>query len=79
MFLLGLQNEQVDWDNIDANVLKDHLYRVQKISSKDYNFRIVEASTILNKEEAVRSSLISFQKLNPIKVKVSSIGVIEKL
>ncbi|CAM1333762.1 type II CRISPR RNA-guided endonuclease Cas9 [Tenacibaculum aestuariivivum] len=79
MFLLGLQNDEVDWNNIDTNLLKDNLYRVQKISSKDYNFRIVEASTILNKEEAVRSSLISFQKLNPIKVKVSSIGVIEKL
>ncbi|ALU74298.1 hypothetical protein AUW17_02995 [Tenacibaculum dicentrarchi] len=52
------------------------MYRVQKISSKDYNFRIVEASTILNKEEAVRSSLINFQKLNQIKVRVNRKTVI---
>ncbi|MCI2228509.1 type II CRISPR RNA-guided endonuclease Cas9 [Polaribacter sp. MSW13] len=80
LFLLGVDENEIDWEKPDNNLLNRYLYRVQKISSKDYNFRKVEASTILNKIEAIRiKSIPSFQNLKPIKVKLNSIGKIVKL
>jgi CRISPR-associated endonuclease Csn1 len=39
MFLLGLKEEEVNWANPDYEVLKEHLFRVQKLTSGDYFFR----------------------------------------
>jgi CRISPR-associated endonuclease Csn1 len=53
------------------------LYRVQKISDGDYSFRHHLASGLNNKHEEIRiSSMKKWTKLNPIKVKVTEIGVI---
>lgn len=75
MFLIGLDTSEIDWSNIDQELLSDHLYRVQKLSSKDYNFRHHKAATILNNTEVIRiKSLGKFSELSPQKVDVSSSG-----
>ncbi len=79
MFLLGLNEDEIGWDNPDYGLLKNHLYRVQKLSSKDYTFRKVNASTIVDKNEAIRNkSVASFISLSPIKIRLNSIGRINK-
>ena len=80
MFLLGLTD--IDYnDSLKNNIfLSKYLFRVQKISDGDYSFRHHLASTVTNKNEEVRiTSMKKYQELNPIKVKVSNIGKIEKL
>ena len=75
VFLLGLKETEIDWGNVDYPVLSGHLYRVQKLSSKDYYFRHHKASTIINKDEEIRvKSLRRFKELTPIKVKVTPSG-----
>lgn len=84
MFLIGLSEEEINWENIDYNILNEHLYRVQKTSKKEksfeFNFRASIASSLDNKNQEV--SIQSFKKwieVNPIKVKVSVSGKISKI
>jgi CRISPR-associated endonuclease Csn1 len=84
MFVVGLNEDEINWDSIDYNLLNRHLYRVQKTSKKEksfeFNFRLAIASSLDNKNEEI--SIQSFKKwieLNPIKVKTSVSGKIEKL
>lgn len=82
-FLLGLKDENIDWDNLDYKIITQHLYRVQKTSKKENSFEFIfrhaNAATLDNKDQEI--SIQSFKKwidLNPIKVRVSVIGKIEK-
>lgn len=84
MFVVGLDEDEINWDLIDYNLLNQHLYRVQKTSKKEksfeFNFRLAIASSLDNKNEEI--SIQSFKKwieLNPIKVKISVSGKIQKL
>ena len=84
MFILGLNNEEVNIDSIDFDLINQHLYRVQKTSKKEksfeFNFRLSIASSLENKNQEV--SIQSFKKwieLNPIKVKISVSGKISKI
>ena len=79
MFLLGLKEEEINWENPDYEVLKESLYRVQKLTSNDYFFRFHKASAIDNKNEEKRLSLKGLFILNPTKVKISVSGKIEKV
>jgi CRISPR-associated endonuclease Csn1 len=79
MFLLGINEEEVDWDNPDYETLRDHLYRVQKLTSGDYFFREAKASSINNKNEEKRLSLKGLFLLSPVKVRISASGKIQKL
>ena len=84
MFLLGLQEDEINWENPDYELLKEHLYRVQKFTSGDYYFRIAKTSSIQNLEEKQQINSFGFGKNgwsthNPIKVKISVSGKIEKL
>ena len=84
MFLLGLNEDEIDWENPNYGLLKEHLYRVQKFTSGDYYFRICNTATIQNKEEKQQINSFGMGKNgwtthNPIKVKVSVSGKIEKL
>ncbi len=80
MFLLGLSNDEFNDNKQDFTFLSNYLYRVQKISDGDYSFRHHLASTVTNKMEEVRiASIKKYQEMNPIKVKISSTGKIEKL
>ena len=86
IFLLGLNEDEINWENPDYEALKEHLYRVQKLSSKFYEFR-------LNTEASIQQNILPFYRRitgygegiggwlthNPIKVKISVSGKIEKL
>lgn len=86
MFLLGLNEDEINWEKPDYNVLKKHLYRVQKLSSKFYEFRLNTEASIQNNFHPFYIRIQSFGDgktgwftFNPIKVNVSVIGKIEKL
>ena len=83
-FLLGLLEEQINWNHPDKTLLNQHLFRVQKFTSGDYYFRNINASTINNLKEKQQINSFGFgkngwQTHNPIKVKINSIGLIEKV
>src|SRR5690606_33217985 len=48
MFLLGLNEDEINWENSHYEVLREHLYRVQKLSSKFYEFRKASEASIQN-------------------------------
>ncbi|WP_291119677.1 type II CRISPR RNA-guided endonuclease Cas9 [Flavobacterium sp. UBA6135] len=84
MFIIGLNEDEINWELIDFNLINHHLYRVQKTSKKEksfeFNFRLGIASSLDNKSQEI--SIQSFKKwieLNPIKVKISVSGKIQKV
>ena len=86
MFLLGLKEEEIDWEKPNYEVLKEHLYRVQKLSSKFYEFRLSKEASIQNnvlpyyrRVTGYGEGIGGWQTHNPIKVKISVSGKIEKL
>ena len=75
LFLLNLSDEEIDLNNLDYQILSQHLYRVQSLSTGDYFFRHHLASTLDYKDDLVRiKSFKKWEELNPIKVKVESNG-----
>ncbi len=75
MFVLGLKKEAIDWNNPDYKLLNKHLYRVQKISSTDYNFRHHLASTLDDEGEGIRiASFVAWERYNPIKIHLNNLG-----
>ncbi|MFV8358156.1 type II CRISPR RNA-guided endonuclease Cas9, partial [Flavobacterium sp. XS1P32] len=48
MYLLGLKDEEINWEKPDYEILKEHVYRVQKLSSKFYEFRLSKEASIQN-------------------------------
>lgn len=83
MFLLGLKEEEINWENPDYEVLKEHLYRVQKLTSGDYFFRLHTASTVTGPNyKQIRGfgeGKTGWLAINPIKVMTSVTGKIYKL
>lgn len=86
MFLLGLKEGKIDWNNVDYGLLKKRLYRVQKLSSKFYEFRLVSESKLENnfnpyyyRIQSFGSGKTGWLTFNPIKVKISSTGKIIKV
>lgn len=86
MFLLGLNEEDINWEKPNYKVLKEHLFRVQKFTSGDYYFRKHIESNLNGKLGEAYQYIKGFGKgktgwltFNPIKVKISVAGKIEKL
>ncbi|MBD3725088.1 MAG: type II CRISPR RNA-guided endonuclease Cas9 [Flavobacteriaceae bacterium] len=83
MFLLGLNEDEINWENPDYEVLKEHLYRVQKLTSGDYFFRKHKSSTVTDNDyKQIRGfgeGKTGWFTFNPIKVKISFSGKIEKV
>ena len=83
MFLLGLNEDEINWKNPDYEVLKEHLYRVQKLTSGDYFFRKHKSSTVTDDDyKQIRGfgeGKTGWFTFNPIKVKISVLGKIEKV
>lgn len=83
MFLLGLTNEEIQ-QYINTNnyaKLSEHLYRVQKISQRNYVFRHHLETQIndtaeakLSKRFLLLSSITALYDLNPTKVKIDLLG-----
>ena len=78
MFLLGLKEEEINWENPNYELMKEHLYRVQKTSNNDYSFRYSLTSSVNNKEEERRMGLKGILTNNAIKVKISVSGKLIK-
>jgi CRISPR-associated endonuclease Csn1 len=83
MFLLGLHEEEIDWEAPDYKLLGNHLYRVQKFTAGDYYFRLHRAATLANDNERIYiknfgTGITGWQTHRPIKVKLSSTGKITK-
>ena len=86
MFLLGLNGENINWNELDYKLINEHLYRVQKFTSGDYYFRKHKESKLDGKLGIAYHYIKGFgtgktgwKTFNPIKVKINSIGKIEKL
>lgn len=86
MFLLGLNKDEINLENPDYEVLKEHLYRVQSLSSKYYEFRQSINAESQNKVSPIYEQIRGFGEgktgwftFNPIKVIISVSGKIQKL
>lgn len=83
MFLLGLNEEEINWENPDYELLKGYLYRVQKLTSGDYFFRKHLSSTVTDDNyKQIRGfgeGKTGWFTFNPIKVKISVSGKISKV
>lgn len=86
MFLLGLIEDDIDWENTNNSYLKDHLFRVQKFTSGDYYFRKHGESNLEGKLGKAFEYIKGFgkgktgwQTFNPIKVRITSTGCIQKI
>ena len=88
MFVIGMAPELFEeaMRNQDYALLGQHLYRVQKLSSGIYYFRLhVETGTeeqkqdILAKKVCRFASLKAFFAANPTKVRISLLGEISKV
>ncbi|MCB0455814.1 MAG: type II CRISPR RNA-guided endonuclease Cas9, partial [Aequorivita sp.] len=62
MFLLGIDEEEINWGKPNNSILKEHLYRVQKFTSGDYYFRISKTASINNAEEKQQINSFGFGK-----------------
>jgi len=86
MFLLGMNEEEINWQNPDYSVLNESLFRVQKLSSKFYEFRLNSAASIQNNFHPFYIRIQSFgdgktgwETFKPIKVKITAAGKIQKV
>ena len=83
MFLLGLNEEDVNWENPNLNELTEHLYRVQKLTSGDYFFRKHISSTVTSDDyKQIRGfgeGKTGWFTFKPIKIKISVAGKIQKV
>lgn len=78
MFLLGLNEEEINWENPQYEILKNHLYRVQKTSLNDYSFRLAISTSLTNKNEEKRFGVKGIITNNAIKIKISVSGKLKK-
>jgi CRISPR-associated endonuclease Csn1 len=75
-----MKEPDIDLKNYDLNAVSKNTYRVQKLSSYFYTFRHHLASTIKNKnEELYIQSFKRWMELNPIKIRITLTGKIEKV
>jgi len=83
MFLLGLNEDEINWENPDYEILRDNLYRVQKLTSGDYFFRKHKSSTVTDDDyKQIRGfgeGKTGWYTFNPIKVKISVSGKISRM
>ena len=83
MFLLGMDDLVENLSDYPESKLRKHLYRIQKLSSKYYEFRLANKyiTSSMEKSEYVRINNFGDRKtgwktFNPIKVEVDLIGKI---
>ena len=78
MFLIGLPEDilnNIGDQSYSFAALSPYLYRVQKISSMDYNFRHHLVSSVSTKQGELRIvSFKSWNQLSPFKVRIDQTG-----
>ena len=85
LFLIGVENLPDDLQQESRSFLAKHLYRVQKLSSKFYEFRLANNDNLKCVEAPEFIRITNFgerrtgwQSLNPVRVKVNYAGVIQR-
>lgn len=85
LFLLGVDALKEPLDTESNSFLAKHLYRVQKLSTRFYEFRLVNNSVLREMEYPTYIRISNFgnrktgwKTYNPIKVNVSPIGIISR-
>ena len=84
MFLLGLSEDEINWENPDYEVLKQHLFKIQTLSQMFYEFRLCSDGTqnkdtnsnVFRRIQSFGDGKTGWNRLNPIKVKISVSGKI---
>ena len=84
MFLLGLSEDEINWENPDYKVLKQHLFKIQTLSQMFYEFRLCSDGTqnkdtnsnVFRRIQSFGDGKTGWNRLNPIKVKISVSGKI---
>ncbi|MCD7711004.1 MAG: type II CRISPR RNA-guided endonuclease Cas9 [Porphyromonadaceae bacterium] len=92
MFVLGLPDDIYtdSLENRDYALLSNYLYRVQKLATKNYCFRLHTETSVDDKYEGTKNELLSkamgklkiiqsmdaFKKINPHKVRINYVGEI---
>jgi CRISPR-associated endonuclease Csn1 len=83
MFLLGLSEDEINWENPNYELLTEHLYRVQKLTSGDYFFRKHKSSTITDDDyiqiRGFGVGKTGWYNFDPKKVIISVSGKIKKI
>jgi CRISPR-associated endonuclease Csn1 len=87
MFLLGVNEEEIDWEKPDFQNLKQHIFKVQALSSIFYEFRLNTDATqnkdtnsnVYTRIQSFGSGKTGWLTFNPIKVKISVSGKISKI
>ena len=77
MFILGMEEDEVKFaiESKDYKLLSEHLYRVQKLSSSDYNFIHHLETDVQKKTMSKRiASLKGLFALKPFKVRIDCLG-----
>ena len=81
LYLLGIDEQKEDLKYLPYSQLKKHLYRVQKLSSRYYEFRLAhkQVSSVCEYPEYIRINNFGARKTGwknhmPIKVQVSIAG-----
>ena len=84
-FILGMEDKSIDWNNLDYKTIKDHVYRVQRLSSYFYEFRRVFDAYITSVTYPDYVRILNFgtyktgwKTHNPIKITINAIGEISK-
>ncbi|MBU2526838.1 MAG: type II CRISPR RNA-guided endonuclease Cas9 [Bacteroidetes bacterium] len=86
MFLLGLNEDEINWENPDYELLKAHLFKVQTLSQMFYEFRLSQDATqnkdtnsdVFRRIQSFGDGKTGWKTHNPIKVKITPTGKIEK-
>lgn len=86
MYLLNLSDTEFESNRTNFQFLSNYLYRVQKLSSKFYEFRHHLAASIEEDKPPYYHRIQSFGEgktgwltFNPVKVKITATGKIEKI
>lgn len=83
MFILGMEPEEFERavQTNNKGLLSNYLYRVQKIGSKDYWFRLHTETQLIDTEDSRTAkryyrckSIAALERLNPKKVRINNLG-----
>ncbi len=74
MFLFGLDPDELPNPDTEKSLISEHLYRVQKLSKKEYVFRHHLATSIDHDRDEISIWSINEELLNAVKCKIDHLG-----
>jgi len=87
MFLLGINENEIDWNDLNSEFLFEYLFKVQTLSKMFYEFRLHSNSTqikdtksnIFKRIQSFGAGKTGWLYQNPIKVRITPTGKIIKI